>query len=303
MLWEAIVVLSDYVLEQNNEYISVAVVIAVLEEYQRKVNYCGNDGDITSENIKNYIFSYPMPDINKNYFNTVIRFLNRHKFHKIIGGYYFDHYTGLYKNINEGKTCSFNDLYTQEDLLELLRINPNASIDGDDNGAIIGKFLSKCTHTYVRKSELVSFQPFIDAHVSGLFDNNVPYVLQDKEILISPKHEIPHEEYKELFDANRELNEELEKLKAELLEKDKRIIELESIQTTQAKSKLGTREENNITKVLAVLADMEKKIDLSKPYEAHGVMLKKAELLGIDRFPSNESVKKWFSRANECKKS
>ncbi|WP_228722365.1 hypothetical protein [Acinetobacter indicus] len=51
------------------------------------------------------------------------------------------------------------------------------------------------------------------------------------------------------------------------------------------------------------MADMEKKIDISKPYEAHGIMCMKAQLLGIDKFPSDESVKKWFTKAREYKKS
>jgi hypothetical protein len=49
--------------------------------------------------------------------------------------------------------------------------------------------------------------------------------------------------------------------------------------------------------------ELERKIDMSKPYEAHGIMAQKAQLLGIDPFPSNESIKKWFAKANEYKKS
>lgn len=102
---------------------------------------------------------------------------------------------------------------------------------------------------------------------------------------------------------------EIESLKAALDQAQVRIKELEAkqaveqlqIQTNELESKLSTREENNILRVLAVLADMEKKIDISKPYEAHGIMLAKANLLGIEPFPSNESIKKWFSKANEFK--
>lgn len=75
------------------------------------------------------------------------------------------------------------------------------------------------------------------------------------------------------------------------------------IQTIQPESKLSTREENNIIRVLAVVMELERKIDMSKPYEAHGIMAQKAQLLGIDPFPSNESIKKWFAKANEYKKS
>lgn len=100
-----------------------------------------------------------------------------------------------------------------------------------------------------------------------------------------------------------QLRKENETLKAEILEKEQHLKKLKLIQTTQSESKLSTREENNIIKVLTVLADMEKKIDISKPYEAHGIMCMKAQLLGIDKFPSDESVKKWFTKAREYKKS
>lgn len=118
------------------------------------------------------------------------------------------------------------------------------------------------------------------------------------------------------------LNAEIARLRKEIVDKDKTTIELQNrieelealqsntqpieqikIQTSQPESKLSTREENNIIKVLAVLANIDAKIDISKPYEAHGIMQRKAQLLGIDSFPSNESIKKWFTKANECKKS
>ena len=113
----------------------------------------------------------------------------------------------------------------------------------------------------------------------------------------------------EVYESSPQVNHE--QLKLELAQAKELIKQLETkqkdekleTQTNQDESKLGTREENNIIKVLAVLADMEKKIDTSKPYEAHGIMFNKAQLLGIDKFPSNESIKKWFIKANECKKS
>lgn len=112
------------------------------------------------------------------------------------------------------------------------------------------------------------------------------------------------------------LNAEISRLRKEIEDRDKtaiklqnRIKELEAgqaneqveIQTSERESKLSTREENNIIKVLTVLADMDAKIDISKPYEAHGIMARKAQLLGIEPFPSDESIKKWLSKANEYK--
>lgn len=108
----------------------------------------------------------------------------------------------------------------------------------------------------------------------------------------------PPEHYQKQSD---ELLIEVERLKAENLEKDQKIKEIELLLNADKEPQLGTREQNNILKVLAVLADMEKKIDISKPYEAHGIMKPKAELLGIDKFPSDESIKKWFEKAREYK--
>ena len=91
---------------------------------------------------------------------------------------------------------------------------------------------------------------------------------------------------------------ENEKLKAELLEKDQKIKELELIQTTVNESKLGnTRAENNVTKLLLVLAKIAE-IDVSKPHAIHDSLLAQADLLGVDKFPSDETVKKWFIKAN-----
>ena len=138
---------------------------------------------------------------------------------------------------------------------------------------------------------------------------------------------VPLEHYqqrnKELLEKNEQLEKEIQELKSQIQElegmqptqclntenkmkelvanKDEEIKQLKAIQTTKDESKLSTREENNIIKVLAVLADIAPKIDLSKPYEAHGIMKRKAELLGISPFPSDESIKKWFSKANDYK--
>lgn len=94
------------------------------------------------------------------------------------------------------------------------------------------------------------------------------------------------------------LKQENKKLKAELLEKQQKLEELELTQTTQDESKLGnTRAENNVTKLLLVLAKMAN-IDINKPHAIHESLLVQAELLGVDRFPSDETIKKWLIKAN-----
>ncbi|NWK75141.1 hypothetical protein HYG93_12840 [Acinetobacter sp. SwsAc6] len=100
-----------------------------------------------------------------------------------------------------------------------------------------------------------------------------------------------------------QLLEENKILKAELLEKDQKIKELGLIQTTVDESKLGnTRAENNVTKLLLVLAKMAD-IDVSKPHAIHESLLVQAELLGVDKFPSDETIKKWLVKANKHKNS
>lgn len=98
--------------------------------------------------------------------------------------------------------------------------------------------------------------------------------------------------------AIEKLKQENKGLKTELLEKDQKIKELELIQTTADESKLGnTRAENNVTKLLLVLAKMAD-IDVNKPHAIHESLLAQADLLGLDKFPSDETVKKWLIKAN-----
>jgi len=95
------------------------------------------------------------------------------------------------------------------------------------------------------------------------------------------------------------LKKENEGFRMELLEKEQKIKGLEIIQTTQDESKLGnTRAENNVTKLLLVLAKMAG-ININKPHSIHESLLVQAELLGIDRFPSDETIKKWLKKANK----
>ena len=95
------------------------------------------------------------------------------------------------------------------------------------------------------------------------------------------------------------LEQQIEDLKVQLLEKDEIIKELKVIPTTQDESKLGnTRAENNVTKLLLVLAKMAG-INTHKPHSIHESLLVQAELLGVDRFPSDETIKKWLHKANK----
>ena len=136
--------------------------------------------------------------------------------------------------------------------------------------------------------------------------SDVAQYLDDRKISLPPELKV-YITSKE--DRCYQLQQQIEQLQTQLAQAQELIKQLKinkkdeklEIQTTHAESKLGTREENNIIRVLAVLADMEKKIDLLKPYEAHGILLNKAELLGVDKFPSSESIKKWFTKANEYK--
>jgi len=94
------------------------------------------------------------------------------------------------------------------------------------------------------------------------------------------------------------LRKEIESLKLQLLDQDQKIKELELIQTAENESKLGsTRAENNVAKLILALST-QAKIDTSKPYAQYESLKKQAELLGIDKFPSDENVASWLKRAN-----
>lgn len=99
-----------------------------------------------------------------------------------------------------------------------------------------------------------------------------------------------------------QLKKENEELKVELLGKERRIKELESIQTSiEDESKLGrTRAENNAAKLILALSELAS-IDISKPYAPYESLKTQGELLGIDKFPSNENVATWLKRAHAQK--
>jgi len=101
------------------------------------------------------------------------------------------------------------------------------------------------------------------------------------------------------------LSKENEFLKHQLEKKEDQIQELITklkIQTnelaTSEESKLkSTRAENNVAKLILTLSSMAK-IDVSKPYSPYESLRTEADLLGIDRFPSDENIAGWLKKAN-----
>ena len=127
----------------------------------------------------------------------------------------------------------------------------------------------------------------------GTFINGFNEHLKNKELDQSANNQNP------LID---QLKKENEKLKAEVLGKEERIKELELIQTSIAdESKLGsTRAENNAAKLILALSELAS-IDISKPYAPYESLKTQGELLGVDKFPSDENVATWLKRANAQK--
>lgn len=127
----------------------------------------------------------------------------------------------------------------------------------------------------------------------GTFINGFNEHLKNKELDQSANNQNP------IID---QLKKENEKLKAEVLGKEERIKELELIQTSIAdESKLGsTRAENNAAKLILALSELAS-IDISKPYAPYESLKTQGELLGVDKFPSDENVATWLKRANAQK--
>ncbi len=59
----------------------------------------------------------------------------------------------------------------------------------------------------------------------------------------------------------------------------------------------STRAENNVAKLILTLSSMAK-IDVSKPYSPYESLRTEADLLGIDKFPSDENIAGWLKKAN-----
>ncbi|WP_180176644.1 MULTISPECIES: hypothetical protein [unclassified Acinetobacter] len=95
---------------------------------------------------------------------------------------------------------------------------------------------------------------------------------------------------------------EIARLRGELAAAQERIKQMELIQTSIAdESKLGsTRAENNVAKLILALSELAS-IDISKPYAPYESLKTQSELLGVDKFPSNENVATWLKRANAQK--
>ncbi len=137
-------------------------------------------------------------------------------------------------------------------------------------------------------SEFKQFLANDDTFINGFNEH-----LKNKELDQSANNQNP------LID---QLKKENEKLKAEVLGKEERIKELELIQTSIAdESKLGsTRAENNAAKLILALSELAS-IDISKPYAPYESLKTQGELLGVDKFPSDENVATWLKRANAQK--
>ena len=137
-------------------------------------------------------------------------------------------------------------------------------------------------------SEFKQFLANDDTFINGFNEH-----LKNKELDQSANNQNP------IID---QLKKENEKLKAEVLGKEERIKELELIQTSIAdESKLGsTRAENNAAKLILALSELAS-IDISKPYAPYESIKTQGELLGVDKFPSDENVATWLKRANAQK--
>lgn len=141
----------------------------------------------------------------------------------------------------------------------------------------------------------------VEAHdIGGFLESDEALIPEPVDKFGTPVISMPEASH---YQAERDQYKQLcEHQQAKIEQLNASIAELEAIQTSASESKLSTREENNILRVIAVLGEMDK-VNMLKPHEAHGIMARKAELLGINPFPSDESIKKWFTKANEYKKS
>jgi hypothetical protein len=104
--------------------------------------------------------------------------------------------------------------------------------------------------------------------------------------------------YHTLLEENEFLRQQLEKKEDEIQE----LITKLKIQTSEStiieESKLkSTRAENNVAKLILTLSSMAK-IDVTKPYSPYESLRVEADLLGIDKFPSDENIAGWLKKAN-----
>ncbi|MHA3079316.1 hypothetical protein [Acinetobacter sp. ANC 5502] len=93
---------------------------------------------------------------------------------------------------------------------------------------------------------------------------------------------------------------EIAHLQDQLQSKEKELLRLSETQTSEQESKLHPRAENNVSKLILVLAEMAK-IDVSVPYGNYQSIKIQAELLDIDKFPSDENIAGWLKKASSFK--
>lgn len=100
------------------------------------------------------------------------------------------------------------------------------------------------------------------------------------------------------------LIDKIEVLKNIIQEKNAKIEELtqviNAIQNNNNIDQLHTKTKNNVAKLILVLSDMAN-IDISKPYAVYDAINTKAQLLGIDRFPNDDTVAGWLKTARKYK--
>lgn len=102
---------------------------------------------------------------------------------------------------------------------------------------------------------------------------------------------------KTLDQINQELTIENIKYKHEIQLKENLIAELKA-KNKDLESPNNTRAQNNIAKIIGVLATMAQ-IDLEHPYGYYSSLQIEADKNGIDGFPSDDTVNKWFSHAKK----
>lgn len=102
---------------------------------------------------------------------------------------------------------------------------------------------------------------------------------------------------KTLDQINQELTIENTKFKHEIQLQENLIAELKS-KNKDLEGPQNKRSLNNISKIIGVLATMAK-IDLEHPYGCYSALQTEADKNGIDGFPSDDTIKIWFSLAKQ----
>jgi len=163
----------------------------------------------------------------------------------------------------------------------------------------------------LRKSFLLSSSPKRDCHheiMNGIGDGKfiewVYYEHSGIEIKLNDIY-YPKEDLTALLNTSTSNNlfDENLQLKLQLTQVHERIKQLEAENHDQLSPEQdvpNSTERNGVSKLILVLAEMAK-IDISKPHAQHESLKAQAELLGIDRFPNDDTVAKWFKKARGFK--